>query len=206
MLDTAGVDRVGVVGWSAGGPHALAVGAALPQRVGALATIGGMEPLPDKAARHELGLRIDRILIVLARRAPRLAALASAPGRPRRATSAKRQLLRPLSAPDRRMLEPVEPEQIATLFDRAAQHGPHGIVDDYRAFGAPDWGFTLDQVTGPVRVWQGEDDTAVPPAIGRRLAAALPRGSLQIVPAAGHFLFLEHGQAVFDALRADLGA
>jgi pimeloyl-ACP methyl ester carboxylesterase len=132
--------------------------------------------------------------------------LALRAGHPRRATSAKRQLLRPLSASDRRMLAPVEPEQIAALFDRATEHGPHGVVDDYRAFGAPDWGFTLDQVTAPVRVWQGEDDTAIPPAIGRRLAAALPQGSLQIVPEAGHFLFLEHGQAVFEALRADLGA
>ena len=39
-------DRFGVVGWSAGGPHALALAAVAPDRVGRVALVGSMPP-PD---------------------------------------------------------------------------------------------------------------------------------------------------------------
>ncbi len=76
LADALSLDRFGVVGWSAGGPHALACAAALPERVAAVATIGSMAPVRDKADRKELGLRLDRRLIPLCRRAPWLAWLA----------------------------------------------------------------------------------------------------------------------------------
>ncbi len=57
-----------------------------------------------------------------------------------------------------------------------------------------------------VRLWQGEDDQAVPPSIAERLAAALPHAELTRVPDAGHFLVLEHGAEIFEALRSDAGA
>ncbi|HVY44225.1 MAG TPA: alpha/beta fold hydrolase, partial [Minicystis sp.] len=40
------VERFGVVGWSAGGPHALALAAVAPERVARVALVGSMPP-PD---------------------------------------------------------------------------------------------------------------------------------------------------------------
>ena len=44
VLDTLGYDRVICIGWSGGGPHALACGALLGDRCAVVATIGGVAP------------------------------------------------------------------------------------------------------------------------------------------------------------------
>ena len=80
-----------------------------------------------------------------------------------------------------------------------------GLVDDYRAVGAHEWDFRTDAVTAPVTIWQGEADAAVPVSVGRRLAGLFgvqPR----LVPDAGHFLVLEHGEEIFtDLIRGAAG-
>jgi len=203
VADSLGLDRFGVVGWSGGGPHALACAASLAGRVSATATIGGMEPVRTRADRKALGLRGDRMLIPISRHAPWLARTVLAASTRLSPERQKAVLLRALSDADRRVLEPLAPEDAVGATVAAAAHGVAGLVDDYRAFGSPDWGFELSDIPGPVRCWQGADDAAVPPAIGRRLAGAIPHGKLELVPDAGHFLVIEHGQDVFARLLAD---
>ena len=200
VADALGLHEFGVVGWSGGGPHALACAARLPDRVIATATIGGMEPVRNRADRKALGLQVDRLLIPMARHVPWLARPALAASARLSAERQKAVLLRALSDADRRVLEPLPPEAVVGATIAAGAPGTAGLVDDYRAFGSPDWGFELSQITGPVRCWQGADDAAVPPAIGRRLAEAIPRARLELVPDAGHFLMIGHGHEVFAGL------
>lgn len=206
VADALGLDRFGVVGWSGGGPHALACAAKLAERVSATATIGGMEPVRTRADRKALGLRADRMLIPLSRHAPWLARAVLTASTRLSPERQKRVTLRAFSEADRRVLEPLAPDDVAGSTIAAATPGVAGLVDDYRAFGAPDWGFELTDIPGPVRCWQGQDDAAVSPAIGRRLAGAIPRGEFELVPDAGHFLVVEHGQDVFTRLLADAAA
>lgn len=60
-------------------------------------------------------------------------------------------------------------------------------------------GDALYEVTTPARVFHGEADAVVPPAAGRALAEALPRGEFTAV-AGGHLAFIESSGAVTDAL------
>jgi pimeloyl-ACP methyl ester carboxylesterase len=198
-----GIERFHVIGWSAGGPFALAVGAAMPDRVRAVATIGGMAPVRRRSDRKELGLRADRLLIPMSRHVPwvaRLVLRASTLAGPERA---KELALRPFSEADQRVLAPLPAEAVVGSTSDASAHGVAGLIDDYRAFGAPEWGFDLADVRAPVTVWQGEADAAVPVTVGRRLAAALPDAELRLVPDAGHFLVVEHGASVIERLRSD---
>ena len=59
-------------------------------------------------------------------------------------------------------------------------------------------------------VWQGSDDTIVPPAAAYALARTLPNCRLDVIPAAGHYwVFGQLGMildAVAAALRADARA
>lgn len=199
VADDLNVDRFAVVGWSAGGPFALACAAALPARVTAVATIGGMAPVRSRAERRELGLAADRLLIPLAHRAPWLAALILAPARRAKPERLKARLLKSVPAPDRAVLEPLPAQQAVGYGIAALRHGTHGTVDDYRAFGG-DWGFDLSGVRVPVRCWQGADDTLLPMTHARRLASALPTATLHVVPDAGHFLVVKHGAEVFQGL------
>jgi pimeloyl-ACP methyl ester carboxylesterase len=206
LADHLGVGRFSVVGWSAGGPHALACAAALGDRVQAVATIGGMAPVRNKADRKELGLKLDRLFIPLCRRAPWLASLLFRASTHQKPEKAKGELLKDLSNADGRVLSPLPSARLSDPYHAAMLHGPHGLIDDYRAVGAPEWGFELATIRAPVRLWQGEADNAVPPSIGRRLAGLVPGAQLELVPDAGHFLVLEHGARVFERLRADAGA
>lgn len=205
LADALGIDRFHVVGWSAGGPHALACAARLGERVRATATIGGMAPVRSRADRRALGLRVDRVLIPLARHAPWLARPLVAASLQLSPVRQQQVLLRSLDAADRRVLEPLPAEDVVGATIAAAEAGAAGLVDDYRAFGAPDWGFSLTDIPGPVRCWQGAADSAVPPAVGTDLAAAIPHGELELVPDAGHFLVVEHGAEVFARLLAEGG-
>jgi pimeloyl-ACP methyl ester carboxylesterase len=202
VADAAGVERFAVAGWSAGGPYALACAARLPERVSAVATIGGMAPLFSRAQRRELGLAADRLLIPTAHRAPWLAALALTPARHASAKRYRRHLLKSVPAPDRAALEPLPADRIAAAGRAALRPGVGGTVDDYRAFGGS-WQFALHQVRARVRCWQGDADTLVPMTHARRLAAALPGGSLQVVERAGHFAYLTHAAEIFGRLLDD---
>jgi pimeloyl-ACP methyl ester carboxylesterase len=202
LADALAIERYAVVGWSAGGPHALACAAAHPERVSAVATIGGMAPVRDRADRKALGLRLDRLLIPLCRHAGWLAGAGFRLTKRQKPEKAKQDLLKELSDADRRVLEPLPATHISDPYHHAMDRGPHGLVDDYRAFGNRNWGFDPAAIRAPVHVWQGEADRAIPPAIGRRLASMLPTATLELVPDAGHFLVLEHGTTVFERLLA----
>ena len=51
---------------------------------------------------------------------------------------------------------------------------PSGAALDVVLLGQP-WGFSLGEIQPEVHLWQGEADTLVPPAMGKYLAAQIPR-------------------------------
>ena len=205
VADDLDIQEFAVVGWSAGAPHALACAAALPTRVTAVATIGGMAPVRSRADVRALGLGVDRLLIPLAHHAPWLATLALETGRRAKPERLKARTLKTLPMPDQALLQPLPAERAVGYGIAALHDGVRGTVDDYRAFGG-DWRFALEDVHHPVRCWRGTEDTLVSPEDSQRLVGALPRATLHPVPDTGHFLFVEHTAEVFGALLEDAGA
>jgi pimeloyl-ACP methyl ester carboxylesterase len=194
-----GMESFSVLGWSAGGPYALACAVVLGPRVRHTLTIGGMAPLGGRVTARQLGLVADRVLFPLSQRAPRSAAalVRSAGWLPPAAL--QRTLLRSLPKADRAVVGAMSPAEFSADLEEALRNGPNGIVDDYRVVGA-DWGFAPENVTCPVTVVQGSEDTILPMAHARNLAERLPDGTLQVVEGAGHFLLHTHFELVVDAL------
>jgi len=190
IIDQLGVDRFFVIGWSGGGPHALACAALLPQRVIAASTIASIAPWGSQNLNWLAGMGKENI----------------------------EEFNAALAGPDelRLFLERVGPEfaqvtgeQIIAAFgdlvgdvDKAALTGEFGAFlahnvrealhngfwgwfDDDIAF-ISDWGFDLTLINVPVTVWQGAKDQMVPFAHGQWLAEHLPAVQARLLPEHGH--------------------
>jgi pimeloyl-ACP methyl ester carboxylesterase len=130
LLDRRGIDQFATIGWSAGGPFALACAAAAPDRVRAVATIGGMAPLRSRQDRRELGLAVDRLLVPLSRRAPWVARAVLRVGGRANPERFKARMLASLPPPDRGVLEPLPTDDVVGPTLVALRHGARGTVDD----------------------------------------------------------------------------
>jgi pimeloyl-ACP methyl ester carboxylesterase len=142
LADAHGWPRFAIFGGSGGGPHALACAALLADRVTRCAVLSGIKPAdPGKPDRDEPALR-SRLAEVAAEIMGRIDA-----GGPELPTEAGPPALE-------------DPDAMARL--RATfVDGTDGWVDDTLAFARP-WGFEPAEITVPVGIWWGTQDTNVP--------------------------------------------
>jgi pimeloyl-ACP methyl ester carboxylesterase len=94
-----------------------------------------------------------------------------------------------------RLARPEARAAMTASFVEAVAQGMDGWVDDGLAF-ARNWGFGLEQVTVPTRLWQGELDVFVPRLHGEYLARKIPGASFELLPGLGHML-LSHFPAAW---------
>jgi len=175
------VERFAAVGWSAGGPHALALAAIAPERVTRVALVGSM-PTPDGVAA--LPRDVQRAMRV-ARVAPRIAA-------------------RGLEAWGRRPPpptgDPVTDEAYTRGRVESFRHGGLWFARELAYRGRP-WGFALDEVRAPVTLWWGERDNVCPPSIARDFERRLPNAQLRLVDDTHQLLFSRWREILADAAR-----
>ncbi len=199
LLDHLEVGPMGVMGWSEGGQYALAAAFELSGRVTGCAVIAGCPPLDDPAIFKQSN-RLDHALAILARRAP--VALRVMAGSTRLlARHAPRALLR-ASLHGQVLAEAEAVSELGgwlpTILGEGAANG-RGVVDEYLAAVAP-WGFTPEDLSTSINVFQGTADTLVPEAWGRMLADRLPGASLTLYPGEGHFIALTRRDDVLQWL------
>ena len=202
LVDHLGLDRFSVLGWSMGGPYALSCAALVGARVGAAAVVAGGVPLDWPCAGGTFADRLDARLLGLARERPGTAELVVAASRglaedPAAWLEAAR---RTMPAVD---VAAVERSGVGRYTAAVAEGlaDPAGVVDEFLAFAAP-WGFRHEEVGRPVRLWQGTEDTVVPPSWSEAAAARLPRAELRVVAGAGHLMALDRWDEILDDLRA----
>jgi pimeloyl-ACP methyl ester carboxylesterase len=208
LADHVGVERFLTMGWSGGGPHALACAALLPDRVRAAATIAGVAPFDAQDLDWTAGMgESNRIEYPLAARdpdellrwmRPQVEALGAV--EPNEIVSELRSLI---SEVDEAQLTGPLGELMATSFHRAFRAGPWGWFDDDLAFVRP-WGFELASIGVPVSVWQGRQDLMVPFAHGEWLVEHIPTARSRLRPEHGHLSLAvgSMGEILDDLLEA----
>ena len=205
ILDVIQADRFVTIGWSGGGPHALACAALLSERCLGAATIAGVAPYPAPGIDWMAGMGrenveefgaavagVDALSAYLADAAPHLAHVT--------ADHVADALGDLVSDVDVASLSGSYAEWAAATFRKSVSAGIDGWRDDDLAFVQP-WGFELAALRGPVAIWQGDEDRMVPFAHGEWLAANVPAARPHLLTGQGH---LSLAVAAFDEIVGDL--
>jgi pimeloyl-ACP methyl ester carboxylesterase len=209
LLDHLGIDRFCTLGWSGGGPHALASAALLPERCQAAATLAGAAPYDvpgldflagmDEANVEEFNMalggydKLDSYLRGLQGHFVDVTAESVVEG-----------LSGLLSEVDKQAMTGQLAEEMAATFRRTMGAGVAGWRDDDLAF-VKDWGFPLTDITVPVSVWQGEQDRMVPFAHGRWLADAIPDARPHLFADEGHISLASKAELILADLLEQAG-
>jgi pimeloyl-ACP methyl ester carboxylesterase len=207
VLDHLGAESCLVAGWSGGGPHALACGALLADRVRAVLCIAGVAPYAAEGLDFLAGMGEDNI--------EEFGAALKGEDALRPWLDAQRPELVEMTADevavslgnlvpavDVAVLTGEFAEDLAAEFRQAVSVGVDGWLDDDLAF-TRSWGFELDDIAVPTYLWQGSDDLMVPFAHGEWLAERIPGVTAHLEQGEGH---LSIGIGALDRMFDELAA
>jgi pimeloyl-ACP methyl ester carboxylesterase len=206
VLEHLGLDRFVTLGWSGGGPHALACAALLSDRCAAAATLGGVAPYdaegldwldgmaPENHA--EFGAAVESVGSLTTYLEEQARELANVTGE--EVTAAFGELV---SEVDRAALTGELADSVAATMRGAVSAGIAGWRDDDVAF-VKDWGFDPSAITTPVSIWQGRQDRMVPFTHGQWLADHIRGARLYLEPDQGHLSLFAQSHRIIDDLQA----
>jgi pimeloyl-ACP methyl ester carboxylesterase len=210
IADRLGVDRFATLGWSGGGPGALAAAAVSGGRVSRVGIASGVAPFQlvpgaldslDDNGRAALSLLPDDPVAAASAFAAGFEPLVEVfrvSGGPGVVTAFED--LNWLSHRDNELLH--DPRIVAAFEEtvrEAFSQGTSGAGWDYVSW-IGEWDIDLSAVTCPVFLWYGSDDRIVPLARGLWLSENLPQTRLVVHDDEGHYGILDHLGEMLDAL------
>ncbi|HYK67659.1 MAG TPA: alpha/beta hydrolase [Streptosporangiaceae bacterium] len=204
LLAALGADRCVTMGWSGGGPHALACGARLGA-VAAVLVVAGVAPYEADGLDWMAGMGEQNLVEYTAagrgedQLRPYLAQLGELM-RNIRAADIVASMQSLLPDVDQKSVTGEFAEDMAAGIREAMRSGIDGWLDDDLAFVKP-WGFGLAEISVPTVVWQGSADLMVPFTHGQWLASRLPAASVHLEEGEGH---LSVGLGKLDAMLDEL--
>ena len=205
MMDQLGVGRFSILGVSGGGPYTLATAWALRDRVRAAVVVSGAPPLGPDVDGSAL-FPIYRWLLQVYRRQP---------GALRRAFTCARPFvtMKPPRWAWPYLLRLTAPADAQSLLDADVFEGSYqcyreawrdsagGVVDDAEVY-AHAWGFPVEEIQCPVRIWHGREDRSFHWKLAEALAQRLPSAELRLLEGEGHYsLPIQHRRAILEDLR-----
>jgi pimeloyl-ACP methyl ester carboxylesterase len=202
IADALGIKRFGTIGVSGGGPYAAACALRIPERLSAVSIVCGLGPLDAPHATQRM-IRNHQLIFFLGRRVPWLANAflrRTAYQVQRDAWAIFRRHIAGLPDPDQAVFG--RPEVKSTMTDtvvEAFRHGSRGVAYELFLYTRP-WGFPLGDIETRVKLWHGERDVSVPPAMGQYQAHLIPNCRATFYPGEGHFsLIINHMEEILSS-------
>jgi pimeloyl-ACP methyl ester carboxylesterase len=190
-----------IVGWSGGGPYALACAARSPDRVTSIG-LAASSASPDEVPSEWDGLpdEVRDLMSLLRSGAPE--AVDGVKARCEWFATDWATIFDPGmgTSDDALLAEPGVREPSLAEMREAARQGAAGYIEDWIADARP-WGFSPAEVSHDVQVWWGDDDQLVARDCAEYLARAIKRSTLTILPDEGHMFPIRHWGEMLAALR-----
>ena len=203
ILDAVGADTFLNVGWSGGGPHALACDALLADRCRATAVIAGIAPYKEADVSSQVRAWYE------ADEDNQLAFAGDIEGFRRAVDAFVAQLAQTkaesvgaetTSAAERQFFSEGYGDWVASFLRAAGVSGSHGAADDYLAT-FRDWGFPLADIR-PITIWLGTEDQHVPRCHAEWLRDHLRQAELRALDGEGHTSVVRHLPEIINSLIA----
>jgi pimeloyl-ACP methyl ester carboxylesterase len=208
LVDDLGIDEFRILAISGGAPYAYATAVAMPERVRAIAVVGGVIPFAELKDFKGL-LPLYRLMLAFYRNRPRQLRQMFHLVRPflsvrtpirLRPVLLKMLLLRPCDAASLR--DDAAFEAIFESQRRAWRGSAEGIMIDAQIYAQP-WGFAVEDVRVPVRLWHGTEDRAFAVRLAEDLANRFPKCKARFIENEGHYsLPIRHMHEILGDLIA----
>lgn len=208
LAEELGLDRFGVIGWSAGTAYAFACAAVIPERLTGVAATTSAASLrylfDDNPDLRDALLDDDERAILEALSEGRDAA-------ERRAASEAAEWVRGLTEHPEHLAEGADsgdewflddPDRRSSFVGsirESARQGADAMAPQFVAQVAP-WGFRLEDISMPAHVWAGANDAITPPDLMRRVAERIPDHTFTVWEDVGHAGLAKHLHEVFGEL------
>jgi len=192
LLDHLDISEFRTLAISGGAPYAYTMGATMPGRVRAIAVVCGAIPMAELEDDRGL-LPLYRWMLALNRSHPQLLRNLFRMSQPFLSVRPPVRF-RPLFLKMLR-LRPTDEESLrdAAAFEaifesqrRAWRGSVEGVITDAQIYADP-WGFSLEDVDAPVRLWHGKQDRAFSVHLAEEVAKRLPSCKARFIDNAGHY-------------------
>jgi pimeloyl-ACP methyl ester carboxylesterase/DNA-binding CsgD family transcriptional regulator len=204
LVEHLDIQQFTVLGYSAGTSYALAVAAALPEKIKSVQLVAAVPPISDMKDLRAFN-PVFRMSLYVARYTQGLL------------PAMMRLMVKDIRKNVYQYLEKIfadAPEQ-----DRAILSNPklraniaHGLRASVKKNEAEiahevlltsrDWEIDLNKINSPTTIWFGTKDPLVSPIAAKTLAQLLPNAALSEIPEAGHYLLYSHWAEILSTIKA----
>ena len=208
LVDDLGIGEFRILAVSGGAPYAYATAVAMPERVRAIAVVGGVIPFAELKDFKGL-LPLYRWMLAFYGNRPQLLKQLFRLARPflsfrtpvrLRPVLLKMLLLRKCDAASLR--DDMAFEAIFESQRRAWRGSAEGVMIDAQIYARP-WGFAVEDVRVPVRLWHGVEDRAFAFRLAEGIANRFQNCKARFIPNEGHYsLPIRHMHEILEDLMS----
>jgi len=202
LADHLGIDKFYVLGWSAGGPHALACAYKLPDRVISGALVCGLAP-PDRPEPYQGYSGALKLILFLGRNFPKLVYIfrrLAAKSITKPSSNIGDKFVKSLPEVDQIPFENIEiKEMLVADIKEGYKQGGDGPARDDIIINFP-WKFDIKKIRTRFDIWQGDKDKNVPINQGQYQADLLPNSNFHLLKDKGHMLLLDEWKNILIEL------
>jgi len=192
LADSLCIEHFAVVGFSGGGPYALACAYKIPNRLTACGVVSGVGH--TSRLLSFLAMWLPWLILPMTKRFFRNEA---------QARKTLTRFARRWVASDRKAASnPKVQETMAASLVESMRQGTKGAAYDGTLIGGQNWGFALEDIGFPaIYLWHGEHDTNIPIGQARKIAESLKHCKAQFYLDEGHIAtIVNHQDEIVSAL------